>query len=176
MNTGSMLKGLAMAALGLLLGMIGIDQMSGYFRFAYGVTELGDGIGVVPVAVGLFGLAEILLTAGQTTPPAVIRPRLRDLLPSRQEWREAHWPIWRGTGIGLPDRHHPGLGARDLDVRLLRDRAQDLEASGGVRQGRGRRRGGPGVGQQRGDVGRLRADAGAGRARRARSPRCCSRP
>ena len=52
MNSGSMLKGLAMAALGLLLGMIGIDQMSGYFRFAYGVTELGDGIGVVPVAVG----------------------------------------------------------------------------------------------------------------------------
>src|SRR6195256_3658525 len=82
MNTGSMLKGLAMAALGLLLGMIGIDQMSGYFRFAYGITELGDGIGVVPVAVGLFGLAEILLTAGQANPPAVIRPRLRDLLPS----------------------------------------------------------------------------------------------
>ena len=90
-----------MAALGLLLGMIGIDQMSGYFRFAYGVTELGDGIGVVPVAVGLFGLAEILLTAGQENPPAVIRPRLRDLLPSRQEWREAHLPIWRGTGIGF---------------------------------------------------------------------------
>ena len=44
-----------MAALGLLLGMIGIDPMSGYFRFAYGVVELGDGIGVVPVAVGLFG-------------------------------------------------------------------------------------------------------------------------
>jgi putative tricarboxylic transport membrane protein len=101
MNTGSMLKGLAMAALGLLLGMIGIDQMSGYFRFAYGVTELADGIGVVPVAVGLFGLAEILLTAGQENPPAVIRPRLRDLLPSRQEWREAHMPIWRGTGIGF---------------------------------------------------------------------------
>jgi putative tricarboxylic transport membrane protein len=82
MNTGSMLKGLAMAALGLLLGMIGIDQMSGYFRFAYGVTELGDGIGVVPVAVGLFGLAEILLTAGQRDRPEVIRPRLADLLPS----------------------------------------------------------------------------------------------
>jgi putative tricarboxylic transport membrane protein len=101
MNTGSMLKGLAMAALGLLLGMIGIDQMSGYFRFAYGVTELGDGIGVVPVAVGLFGLAEILLTAGQKNPPAVIRPRLRELLPSRREWREAHLPMWRGTSIGF---------------------------------------------------------------------------
>src|SRR5207248_9612164 len=95
------LKGLAMAALGLLLGMIGIDQMSGYFRFAYGIAELGDGIGVVPVAVGLFGLAEILLTAGMANPPEVIRPKLRDLLPSRQEWREANMPIWRGTVIGF---------------------------------------------------------------------------
>ena len=101
MNSGSMLRGLAMAALGLLLGTIGIDQMSGYFRFAYGVPELGDGIGVVAVAVGLFGLSEILVTAGQKTPPEVIRPRLRDLLPSRQEWREANGPIWRGTVIGF---------------------------------------------------------------------------
>src|SRR5688572_21310736 len=68
MSAGSMVKSLAMAVLGLLLGMVGIDQMSGYFRFAYGVVELGDGLGVVPVAVGLFGLSEILLTAGQ---PAV---------------------------------------------------------------------------------------------------------
>jgi len=75
--------------------------MSAYFRFAYGVTELGDGIGVVPVAVGLFGIAEILITAGQATPPEVIRPRLRDLLPSRREWREAHMPIWRGTVLGF---------------------------------------------------------------------------
>jgi putative tricarboxylic transport membrane protein len=101
MNTGSMLKGLAMAAMGLLLGTVGIDQMSGYFRFAYGVTELGDGVGVVPVAVGLFGLAEILFTAGQGTPPEVIKPRLRDLLPSRREWREANGPVWRGTVMGF---------------------------------------------------------------------------
>jgi putative tricarboxylic transport membrane protein len=64
MSGGSMLKSLAMAVLGLLLGMIGIDQMSGYFRYAYGVVELGDGIGVVPLAVGLFGLAEVFATAG----------------------------------------------------------------------------------------------------------------
>jgi putative tricarboxylic transport membrane protein len=101
MNSGSMLKGLAMAALGLLLGMVGIDQMSGYFRFAYGVTELGDGIGVVPVAVGLFGLAEILLTAGMRTPPEVIKPRFRELLPTRREWRAANMPIWRGTMLGF---------------------------------------------------------------------------
>ena len=101
MSSGSMVKALAMATLGLLLGMIGIDQMTGYFRFAYGVVELGDGIGVVPVAVGLFGLSEILATAGQETPPAVIKPTLRELLPSRQEWKDANWPIWRGTVLGF---------------------------------------------------------------------------
>ena len=101
MSGGSMAKSLAMAALGLLFGMIGIDPMTGFFRFHYGVVELGDGIGVVPVAVGLFGLSEILLTAGQAAPPEVLRPRLRELLPSRQEWRDSMWPIGRGTVLGF---------------------------------------------------------------------------
>ena len=101
MSGGSMLKSLAMAVLGLLLGMIGIDQMSGYFRYAYGVVELGDGIGVVPLAVGLFGLAEVFATAGQETPPKVLTPRLRELLPSRREWRDSVMPIGRGTVLGF---------------------------------------------------------------------------
>ena len=96
-----MLKALAMAAFGLVLGMVGIDQMTGYFRFAYGVVELGDGIGVVPVAVGLFGIAEILATAGQTAPPDVMKPKLRELLPTRREWRESVLPIGRGTALGF---------------------------------------------------------------------------
>ncbi len=101
MSGGSVPKSLAMAVLGLLLGMIGIDPMTGFFRFAYGLTELGDGIGIVPVAVGLFGLAEILTTAGQGTPPEVLRPGLRDLLPSREEWRRSWAPIGRGTVLGF---------------------------------------------------------------------------
>jgi putative tricarboxylic transport membrane protein len=101
MSGGSMLKSLAMAALGLLLGMIGIDPMTGFSRFTYGVVELSDGIGVVPVAVGLFGLSEILLTAGQPSAPEVIKPRLRELLPSREEWRASLGPIGRGTALGF---------------------------------------------------------------------------
>jgi putative tricarboxylic transport membrane protein len=101
MSSGSMPKALAMAALGLLLGMIGIDTMTGFFRFHYGLVELGDGIGVVPVAVGLFGLSEILLTAGQATPPEVMKPKLKELLPSREEWRSSAWPIGRGTVLGF---------------------------------------------------------------------------
>jgi putative tricarboxylic transport membrane protein len=101
MSGGSMVKSLAMAVLGLLLGMIGIDQMSGYFRFSYGIVELGDGLGVVPIAVGLFGIAEVLATAGQEVPPQVIKPTLRELLPSRREWRESVMPIGRGTILGF---------------------------------------------------------------------------
>src|SRR5260370_24054210 len=71
MSGGSMLKSLAMAALGLLLGMIGIDPMTGFFRFSYGLVELGDGIGFVPVAVGLFGPSELLLTACHPATPVV---------------------------------------------------------------------------------------------------------
>jgi putative tricarboxylic transport membrane protein len=110
MSGGSMAKSLAMAALGLLLGMVGIDTMSGFFRFHYGIVELGDGIGVVPTAVGLFGISEILLSAGRATKTEIHTPRLRELLPSRQEWRDSAGPIGRGTLLGFVIGIIPGPG------------------------------------------------------------------
>jgi putative tricarboxylic transport membrane protein len=101
MSGGSMLKTLAMAAFGLMLGMIGIDVMSGYTRFSFGVVELGDGVGIVPVAVGLFGVSEILLAAGGTVAPKVRQPKLRDLVPSREEFRLSVGPIARGSLLGF---------------------------------------------------------------------------
>ncbi|MHB8770234.1 MAG: tripartite tricarboxylate transporter permease [Syntrophales bacterium] len=101
MTGGSIVKNLSMICLGLMIGMIGIDQMSGYFRFSYGVTALGDGIGIVPVAVGLFGVSEILATAGSADIREVLKPRLRDLLPSKQELKDSVGPIGRGTLLGF---------------------------------------------------------------------------
>ena len=101
MSGGSTLKTLAMAVLGLLLGMIGIDVMSGYTRFNFGIVELSDGVSIVPVAVGLFGVSEILLTAGATTMPEVQRPKLRDLVPSREEFRRSVGPVCRGSILGF---------------------------------------------------------------------------
>src|SRR5213594_533690 len=101
MSSGSMLKSLAMATLGLLLGMIGIDPMTEFFRFSYKLVELGDGISVIPIAIKLFSLSEILLTAGQPTPPEVRKPQLKELLPSREEWRDSLWPIGRRTILGF---------------------------------------------------------------------------
>jgi putative tricarboxylic transport membrane protein len=101
MSGGSMMKTLAMAAFGLLLGMIGIDAMSGYTRFSFGLIELGDGVGIVPVAVGLFGISEILITAAQGEGPRVQTPKLRELMPSRQELRDSVAPIARGSLLGF---------------------------------------------------------------------------
>jgi len=101
LSGGSIIKTLAMAVLGLLFGMIGIDAMSGFMRFGYGVVELGDGIGIVPVAVGLFGVSEILLTARTGAPTAVQKPRLRELLPARAELAASVGPIGRGTVLGF---------------------------------------------------------------------------
>jgi len=101
MSTSSLVRTLLMAALGLLLGMIGIDPLSGHFRYSFDIPELGDGIGIVPVAVGLFGLGEILSTPSHQVKGEVIRPKLRELWPNREEWRQSGWPIARGTVMGF---------------------------------------------------------------------------
>jgi len=101
MSSTSLIRTLLMATLGLMLGMIGIDNMTGDFRYSFNLAELGDGIGIVPVAVGLFGLGEILATPSADAVKNVIAPKLRELLPTRQEWREAAMPIARGTLLGF---------------------------------------------------------------------------
>ena len=84
-----------------MLGMIGIDNMTGHFRYSFDLAELGDGIGIVPVAVGLFGLGEILSTPSHMVIGEVITPKFRELWPNRKEWRESGWPIARGTVLGF---------------------------------------------------------------------------
>jgi len=101
MSSTSLPKTLLMASVGLLLGTIGIDNMTGHFRFSFDIPELGDGIGIVPVAVGLFGLGEILSTPAANVIGKVIAPKLRELLPTRKEWRESAMPIARGTVLGF---------------------------------------------------------------------------
>jgi putative tricarboxylic transport membrane protein len=101
LSSGSTLKMVLMALLGLLVGMVGIDPMSGFTRFTSGIPELADGVGVVPVAVGLFGISEIMLSARAAHALAVQKPRLKDLVPSRAELRASAAPIGRGTLIGF---------------------------------------------------------------------------
>ena len=101
MSSGSMLKTLMMAAVGLILGTVGIDPITGYLRFTYGQTVLADGIGFIPVAMGLFGVGEVLYSLGEKVLPAVQRPSLRTMLPTRQDWKDSAGPIGRASVIGF---------------------------------------------------------------------------
>jgi putative tricarboxylic transport membrane protein len=101
MSSTSLVRTLLMASFGILLGTIGIDVMTGHFRYSFDIPELGDGIGIVPVAVGLFGLGEILSTPSMMVTTKVVSPRLRELLPSREEWRQSAMPIARGSVLGF---------------------------------------------------------------------------
>lgn len=97
-----MLRTIALAAFGLLLGTVGIDTMSGFTRFTMNMPELGDGLGLVPISVGLFGLSELLVASTQArTPPVQGRVRLTELLPSRQDLRMSAAPIGRGSVLGF---------------------------------------------------------------------------
>ena len=109
---GSLLKAIAMIILGLLLGIVGTDVNSGVARFAFGIPELTDGIGVVTVAMGLFGFAEIITNLESTEKRADGRePRSRASgSPRRSSGRR--WPAaLRGTGLGSFLGVLPGGGA-----------------------------------------------------------------
>jgi putative tricarboxylic transport membrane protein len=106
----SMLKSLVMGAVGVLLGVIGVDTISGASRFVYGVPQLLDGIGIVPVAMGLFGVGEVLTNVEQQLTRDVFVERVGRLLPSRDDWRRCAGAIVRGTGIGLLLGLLPGGG------------------------------------------------------------------
>ncbi len=101
LSSGSTLRAMAMGAFGLLLGTVGLEPMSGFARFTFGRPELFDGVGFIPVAMGLFGLGEILDKVARTEQAEVVRGRLGRLLPSREDWRRSWRAVLRGSGIGF---------------------------------------------------------------------------
>ena len=106
----SLVRALLSAVIGLLIAMVGIDPVMGAPRFTFDRVELLDGLGIVPVLMGLFGIGEILLNAEKRAAP-VIKTSLRSLLPSASEARQSIGPIARGTGIGFFLGLIPGVGA-----------------------------------------------------------------
>ena len=106
----SLTAALLMTVFGLLLAMVGIDPVRGAPRFTAGIPELYDGVGFVPVVMGLFGVAEILITIESRAVP-VISTRLAAMWPTREEWRRSYGPIGRGTVIGFFLGLIPGVGS-----------------------------------------------------------------
>jgi putative tricarboxylic transport membrane protein len=106
---GSMLKAMVMVVLGLVLGTVGMDPISGRDRFVFDIIELKDGIGVIPIAMGMFGVTEILETIGASSEKEVFKTKMRDCFPNRQDWKDSAGAIGRGTVVGFFLGIFPGL-------------------------------------------------------------------
>jgi putative tricarboxylic transport membrane protein len=109
LSGGSVMHGLLMVAIGLALGTVGMEPISAVRRFTFGSTQLSQGIELVPVIMGLFGVAEVLLIAESGIRRAHIQSvRLRELMPTRAEWRRSAAPIARGSVVGFVTGLVPG--------------------------------------------------------------------
>jgi TctA family transporter len=114
---GSKIRALAMVGFGLLLGTVGVDLVSGEERFVFDVPALRDGFGIAVLAMGLFGISEVLLMAdggeggGEGGEPLPRGQSLRELLPNREETAEAVAPVLRGSLLGFFLGLLPGGGA-----------------------------------------------------------------
>ena len=108
---GSIIKALAMVVLGLLLGLVGNDIFEGTPRFTLGITAFADGLNFVALAVGVFGIAEILRNLEDEHDRQVLTSNVGRLWPTKEEFKAMFPPVLRGTGLGSILGILPGGGA-----------------------------------------------------------------
>jgi putative tricarboxylic transport membrane protein len=111
LSSGSMIKSLMMAGVGLILSGVGMDTIAGKYRFAFGIQSLLDGVGVVPVAMGLFGISEVFLNLETEIKRDILATKVKNLFPSLHDWTESIWSIIRGSILGFFLGIIPGGGA-----------------------------------------------------------------
>jgi putative tricarboxylic transport membrane protein len=108
-SAGSRIKTALMVVLGLLLGSIGLDNLTGVARFTFGYTSLAGGLSFTALAIGLFGVSEILINLEKTGTIKAITPKLRDLVPRWKDLRDAAPAVGRGSVIGFIFGIIPGV-------------------------------------------------------------------
>ena len=112
LSGGAVRMSLLMVGLGLALGTVGMEPISGVRRFTFGVLQLAQGIELVPVIMGLYGVAEVIVLAEEGLRKAdLARVRLRELFPTREEWGRSAMPIARGSVVGFVAGLVPGPAA-----------------------------------------------------------------
>jgi putative tricarboxylic transport membrane protein len=98
---GSRLKAAIMAFVGLLLSSVGLDPITSEQRMTFGILNLFEGIGVAPLAMGLFGVAEVFKNFETLASGSILKVRVKNLFPTKLDWLQAKWAIIRGTCIGF---------------------------------------------------------------------------
>jgi len=111
LSHGSMLKALMMGALGLILSSVGLDHIHGTPRMTFDLLQLWDGIDMVPLAMGVFGISEILINSEESGTPEILKTKIKNLFPSLSDWAQSKGPILRGSVLGFFLGILPGGGA-----------------------------------------------------------------
>jgi putative tricarboxylic transport membrane protein len=111
LSGGSLFKSFIMIIMGLILSTVGMDPISGKNRFTFGCGTLIDGIGLVPVAMGLFGVSEVLMNLEESLERIIFKAKVKNLLPNLEDWKKSIGSIIRGTLLGFPLGILPGGGA-----------------------------------------------------------------
>jgi putative tricarboxylic transport membrane protein len=111
LSSGPMWKALLMAAFGLFLSAIGMDNISGIARLSFNIEELVDGIGLVPVVMGLFGISEVMLNVESSMERSIFVTKIKNILPTLKDWKASLGAIIRGTILGFLFGILPGAGA-----------------------------------------------------------------
>jgi putative tricarboxylic transport membrane protein len=110
-SRGSIIRSLMMACTGVIMGTVGMDPFTSRARFTFGFAGLADGFDLVCVAMGLFGMSEVLVNLSQSLKSEALDTQVKNLLPNRQDWRDSAMPIARGTIIGFLLGIIPGFGS-----------------------------------------------------------------
>lgn len=108
-SNGPPIKTFTMIVLGLAIGTVGLDGQTAAQRFMFGHLELADGLSFVALAIGLFGLSELMNSLGEGVTERPKTPTLREMIPTRQEASESVGPTLRGSGIGFVFGAIPGV-------------------------------------------------------------------
>ncbi len=111
LSHGSLIKAVIMAVFGIALSQIGTDLITGRMRFTFGIMELEDGVGLVPLVMGLFGIGEVLTSMEESGEVDVLKEKIKGLLPDLRDWKDAIGAILRGTLLGFFLGILPGGGA-----------------------------------------------------------------
>ena len=137
---GDLLKAIAMIFLGLLLGLVGTDVNSGALRYTFGIGELMEGLGFVPLSMGIYGFAEIMRNLEQSSSRTLVPGKVGSVLPTKADLKAGAGPIARGTLLGSFLGILPGGGALlssfasySLEKRLAGRQAQPPFGSGNIR-------------------------------------------
>jgi putative tricarboxylic transport membrane protein len=111
LSSGPLWKSLLMAVIGIFISSIGIDELTGTDRFTFGRIELLDGVDMVPVVMGLFGVGEILINLEQPMAYSILKTKIKGLFPTTKDWAASMKPMFRGTFVGYFLGILPGGGS-----------------------------------------------------------------